>query len=75
MAVAVIDDELALTVKSNVAFVKPVRAGNRVVTKAVVKGKNPDKNRTFIEVTSSVDNEVVFKGEFEMYRMKGEETT
>ena len=73
LAVALINDELALTVKSNVAFVKPVKAGDRVVTKAIVKGKNPEKNRTFIEVTSTVDNEVVFKGEFEMYRMKGEE--
>ena len=74
LAVAVIDDELALTVKSNVSFVKPVRAGDRVVTKAIVKGKNSEKNRTFVEVTSTVDNELVFKGEFEMYRTKGEGT-
>ena len=73
LAVAVIDDELALTVKSNVAFVKPVKAGDRVVTKAIVKGKHPEKNRTLIDVTSTVDNEIVFKGEFEMYRTKGEE--
>lgn len=74
LAVAVIDDELALTVKSNVAFVKPVRAGDRVVTKAIVNRKDSEKNRTFVEVTSTVDNELVFKGEFEMYRTKGEET-
>jgi acyl-coenzyme A thioesterase PaaI-like protein len=73
LAVAVIDDDLALTVKSNISFVKPVRAGDRVVTKAIVKGKQPEKNRTFVEVTSTVDNELVFKGEFEMYRTKGEE--
>ena len=74
LAVAVIDDELALTVKSNVSFVKPVHAGDRVITKAIVKGKHPEKNRTFVEVTSTVDNELVFKGEFEMYRTKGEGT-
>jgi len=73
LAVAVIDDELALTVKSCITFVKPVKAGDRVVTKAVVTGKNEDKNRTYIEVISTVDNEVVFTGQFEMYRMKGVE--
>ena len=71
LAVAVIDDELALTVKSNVVFVKPVKAGDRVVTKAVVHTQQSEKNRTVVNVTSTVDNEVVFTGEFEMYRTKG----
>lgn len=71
LAVAVIDDELALTVKSNVAFVKPVKAGDRVVTKATVRTQQTEKNRTIIDVTSTVNNEVVFTGEFEMYRTKG----
>lgn len=73
LAVAVIDDELALTVKSNLTFIKPVKAGDRVITKAVVKGRHPEKNRTFVEVTSKVENEVIFIGEFEMYRTKGVE--
>lgn len=73
LAVAVIDDELALTAKSCMTFVKPVRAGDRVVTKAVVTGKDQAKNRTYIDVTSTVDNKVVFTGQFEMYRMKGVE--
>ena len=74
LAVAVINDELALTVKSNVVFVKPVRAGDRVVTKAIVREQTSEKNRTMIDVISSVESEIVFKGEFEMYRTKGEET-
>lgn len=73
LAVAVINDELALTVKSNVVFVKPVRAGDRVVTKAIVREQLSEKNRTLIDVISSVESEIVFKGEFEMYRTKGEE--
>lgn len=73
LAVAVIDDELALTVKSNVAFFKPVKAGDRVVAKAIVKERHTEKNRTLIDVVSTVENEVVFKGKFEMYRTKGEE--
>lgn len=75
LAVAVIDDELALTVKSNVAFVKPVKAGDRVVTKAIVRTQHTEKNRTIIDVTSTVNNEVVFTGEFEMYRTKGGKET
>ena len=73
LAVAVINDELALTVKSNVVFVKPVRAGDRVVTKAIVREQTSEKNRTMIDVISSVESEIVFKGEFEMYRTKGVE--
>lgn len=71
LAVAVINDDLALTAKSNVTFVKPVKAGDRVITKAIVRGQKDDKNRTYIDVQSTVDNEVVFKGEFVMFRMKG----
>lgn len=73
LAVAVINDELALTVKSNIAFLKPVKSGDRVITKAIVTGQDEKKNRTYINVTSTVDNVLVFEGEFEMYRTKGVE--
>ena len=72
LAVAVIDDELALTVHSNVSFVKPVRAGDRVITKATVMDRDDDKNRTKVEGVSSVKGDMVFIGEFSMYRTKGE---
>ena len=36
LAVAVINDELALNRKSNITFVKPVKVGDRVIAKAVV---------------------------------------
>ena len=73
LAVAVIDDELALTVRSSITFIKPVHAGDRVVTKAIVTKRDQEKNRTYIKVTSTVENELVFVGEFEMYRTKGVE--
>lgn len=68
LAVAVINDELALTVTSTLSFVKPVKLGDRVIAKAIVVNKDKEKNRTFVEVTSTVENEVVFSGQFEMYR-------
>lgn len=69
LAVAVIDDDLALTVTANLQFVKPVRVGDRIISKAVVTGR--DANRTYVDVTSTVNGEAVFKGQFEMYRTKG----
>lgn len=71
LAVAVIDDELALTVHSNITFVKPVRAGDRVITKAIVIGRDDNNHRTKVELTSTVNGETVFVGEFDMYRTKG----
>lgn len=71
LAVAVIDDDLALTVKSELTYNKPVHAGNRVIAKAIVTGRDDARNRTFVTVTSSVEGKTVFTGQFEMYRTKG----
>ncbi|RXI98044.1 transcription factor FapR [Anaerobacillus alkaliphilus] len=66
LAVAIIDDELALTAKANVRFTRRVSEGERVVAKAkVVKH---EKERTIVEVNSYVEQELVFSGEFHMYR-------
>lgn len=74
LAVAIINDELALTTKANVRFTRRVHEGERVVAKAQVI-KN-DKDRTVVEVNSYVEQELVFSGEFHMYRsdrpMEGE---
>lgn len=66
LAVAIIDDELALTAKANVRFTRRVKQGERIVAKAIVI--NHEKERTNVEVTSYVENELVFSGEFHMYR-------
>ncbi|TWT28155.1 transcription factor FapR [Planomicrobium sp. CPCC 101110] len=69
LAVAVMNDELALTVKSELQFLRPVTAGQRIVAKAQVVERNPEKNRAHVKVVSSVDQATVFIGTFEMYRM------
>lgn len=66
MAVAVINDELALTAKSNLRFKRQVKEGERVVAKAVVKGKD-NRGHTIVEVNSFVNNEPVLTGEFFMF--------
>lgn len=65
LCVALIDDELALTTKSNVQFVKSVKLNERVIAKATVTYKS--KHIAKVEVISTVHNEIVFKGVFEMY--------
>ncbi|MBD8013822.1 MULTISPECIES: transcription factor FapR [Planococcus] len=69
LAVAVMNEELALTVKSELQFLRPVTAGQRVVAKAEVIDSHPEKNRAFVKVVSAVDQVTVFIGTFEMYRM------
>lgn len=66
LAVALIDDELALTASAKLIFSKPVQNGERVVAKAKVTAR--DEHRTTVQVHSYVEQELVFKGEFEMYR-------
>ncbi|WP_430785999.1 transcription factor FapR [Virgibacillus flavescens] len=74
LAVAMINDELALTAKTELSFTRQVKEGERVVAKAFVEGEN-DRGYTMVRVQSYVDHEVVFKGLFYMYRsneQKGE---
>ncbi|HLR66108.1 transcription factor FapR [Virgibacillus alimentarius] len=74
LAVAVINDELALTAKSELKFTRQVKQGERVVAKATVEGTS-EKGLTDVRVNSFVDNEKVFTGLFCMYRsteQKGE---
>ncbi|MED1741784.1 transcription factor FapR [Bacillus swezeyi] len=70
LAVAVIDDELALTAKADIRFTRQVKQGERVVAKAKVGRLDKEKGRTVVEVNSYVGEEPVFSGEFVMYRSK-----
>ncbi|KGX88484.1 transcription factor FapR [Pontibacillus litoralis] len=67
LAVAVINDELALTAKSEIRFKRQVIEGERVIAKATVSG-NDEKGRTIVNVQSTVENETVFTGTFVMFR-------
>lgn len=70
LAVAVINDELALTAKANIQFKRSVKQDERVIAKAKVVKIDEELARTFVEVNSYVNSELVFSGEFEMYRSK-----
>lgn len=66
LAVAIINDELALTAKASIRFSRPVRVGERIIAKAKVKETGSE--RSIVEVNSFVEKELVFNGEFTMYR-------
>lgn len=72
LAVAVINDELALTAKSEIKFKRQVKQNERVVAKAIVE-KKKDKTLTLVKVESFVGTEKVFTGLFHMYRSKDQE--
>lgn len=69
LAVAVINDELALTAKSEIKFIRQVKEGEQVVAKATVVGN--EEALTLVRVDSYVNNELVFTGLFHMYRSIG----
>lgn len=69
LAVAVINDALALTSKAAIHFIRPVKAGERVVAKAKVVEK--ERVRTIVEVNSYVGQDHVFRGVFTMFRSSG----
>ncbi|MBA9024908.1 MULTISPECIES: transcription factor FapR [Bacillaceae] len=68
LAVAVINDELALTAKASILFTRSVKENERVIAKAKVQKTDHLADRSLVEVSSFVGNELVFKGEFEMFR-------
>jgi len=67
LAVAVINDELALTSKSELTFKRQVKLHEQVVAKAEVIQVHAN-GKTIVEVKSYVKNEEVFTGVFHMYR-------
>lgn len=72
LAVAVIDDDLALTKRAILDFQRQVKQGEQVVAKAEVIHQDTNGN-TEVVVKSYVQNELVFQGTFIMYRSKRKE--
>lgn len=62
LAVAVIDAPSALTGSARLKFQRPVRVGDRVVAKALVRRTRHD--RSLVAVTSRVGEHIVFSGQF-----------
>lgn len=66
LAIAVIDDELALTSSAEIRFLRAVRVGERVIAKAQVLETVDDRSQ--VKVDSFIGKELVFSGWFWVYR-------
>ncbi|MTI47701.1 transcription factor FapR [Sporosalibacterium faouarense] len=62
LAMAVIDEEVALTGVANIKYKKPVKAGEKLIAKAQLVRKRG--NKYFVHVFTYVRQEQVFRGKF-----------
>ncbi|MFC5401891.1 MULTISPECIES: transcription factor FapR [Cohnella] len=75
LAVAVINDEIALTASADIRFIRPARLGEKCIAKAYVRTSGEQKGKAKVEVFTYVGEEMVFQGNFIIYRSAGESKT
>ncbi|MNJ43148.1 Transcription factor FapR [compost metagenome] len=68
LAVAVINDEIALTFSADIRFVRSVHLGEKCIAKAYVRPLSGSKAKAKVEVFTYVGEEMVFQGNFVIYR-------
>lgn len=76
LAVALINDQVALTAAADIRFVRQVKLGEKCIAKAYVRSLS--KGKAKVEVFTYVGEEIVFQGNFIIYhssrgRSEGEE--
>ncbi|MCR8641791.1 transcription factor FapR [Paenibacillus sp. N1-5-1-14] len=69
LAVAVINDEIALTGSANIRFIRSVRLGEKCIAKAYVRSIS--KGKAKVEVFTYVGDELVFEGTFVIVHSMG----
>lgn len=69
LAVAIIDADVVLTGMANVKYLRPVHAGERLLCRAHVREQQ--KNKYFVSVVGTIEDERVFEGEFVVFAMPG----
>ncbi|EJW14483.1 transcription factor FapR [Paenibacillus alvei] len=71
LAVAVINDEIALTASADIRFLRSVKLGEKCIAKAYVRSISGERSKAKVEVFSYVGEEMVFQGNFVIYRSAG----
>jgi acyl-coenzyme A thioesterase PaaI-like protein len=71
LAVAVINDPIALTASADIRFLRPVKLGEKCVSKAYVRSIS--KGKAKVEAVTYVGEEIVFKGNFVIFHSKKEQ--
>lgn len=68
LAVAVINAEVALTASADIRFIRPVKLGEKCVSKAYVRSISGSNGKARVEVFTYVGEDIVFQGNFHVYR-------
>jgi len=68
LAVAVIDDAIALTASASIRFVRPVKLGEKCIAKAYVKSIS--RGQAKVDVHTYIGEEIVFEGKFVIFHSK-----
>ena len=68
LAVAVINEEIALTASADIRFIRSVHKGEKCIAKAYVRSISGASNKAKVEVFSYVGEELVFQGHFIIFR-------
>ena len=72
LAIAVINDEIALTSSAEIRFLRQVKLGEKCIAKAYVRPNPNQKGKAKVEVFTYVGDEMVFQGNFIVYRSAGD---
>ncbi|MGZ9584690.1 transcription factor FapR [Paenibacillus marinisediminis] len=75
LAVAVINDEIALTASADIRFIRQVHKGEKCIAKAYVRSISGERSKAKVEVFSYVGEELVFQGHFIIFRSTTEGTS
>lgn len=67
LAVAVIDGEVVLTAAARIRYIRPVKLGEKLISKAVVTSTQGNESK--VRVETRVEDELVFKGTFRVTRI------
>jgi acyl-coenzyme A thioesterase PaaI-like protein len=68
LAVAVINDEVVLTAAADIRFIRSVKLHEKCIAKAYVRSISGEKGKAKVEVFTYVGDELVFQGNFVIYR-------
>ena len=72
LAIAVINNEMALTASADIRFIRSVKLGEKCIAKAYVRTISGQKGKAKVEVFTYVGEETVFHGNFLIYRFASE---
>ena len=73
LAIAVIDNEVALTASADLRFVRQVKLREKCIAKAYVRSPLSKTGKAKVEVNTYVGDELVFQGHFMIFRSSNDQ--